>query len=108
MNKLFFLFFLFFACDQVYLPKQKAFFAHQFPSPNYILSYNNEKKICNYSFQINELSEIKFDKKCNSIIKYKLLNSKLKFGFQFLRETVFSNLNLLPNKDTFWFAAKLL
>jgi gliding motility-associated lipoprotein GldD len=77
MNKLFFFFFFFFSCDQVYLPKQKAFFAHQFPSPNYILSNNREKKLCKYSFQINELSEIKFDKKCNSIIKYKLLNSKL-------------------------------
>ena len=48
MNKLFFFFFFFFSCDQVYLPKQKAFFAHQFPSPNYILSNNREKKLCKY------------------------------------------------------------
>ena len=48
MKKLFLLLFLVSACEQAYLPKQKAFFAHQFSLPNYsdmILSNKNTDKL---------------------------------------------------------------
>ena len=61
MKKLFLLLFLVSACEQAYLPKQKAFFAHQFSLPNYsdmILSNKNTDKPCFYSFQVNKLSQV--------------------------------------------------
>lgn len=80
MKKIFLLLFVVSACEQVYLPKQKAFFAHQFSVPNYInhTFFNNSlENPCSYSFQINKLSQIKLDKNCNSIIRYDLLKSKV-------------------------------
>jgi hypothetical protein len=72
MKKLFLLLLLISACEQVYLPKQKGFFVHQFSVPNYsniILSNRNIDNPCFYSFQVNKLSQVEFDENCNSVIK---------------------------------------
>jgi len=80
MKKLFLLLLLISACEQVYLPKQKGFFVHQFSVPNYsniILSNRNIDNPCFYSFQVNKLSQVEFDENCNSVIKYDLLKSEV-------------------------------
>ena len=65
--------FLLLACEQIDLPKKKAYFAHQFTIPN----YQSIKSDCFYSFDFNMNSKINFDFNCNAKIEYKELKAQL-------------------------------
>lgn len=65
--------FFFIGCEQINLPKKKAFLAHQFSTP----SYKDINQNCSYSFKINTISNINYDFNCNAIINYELLKADL-------------------------------
>ena len=51
------LIFVFFSCEESYLPKQKAYLAHQFDKPLYKQTLSD----CDYKFLINQKSKIKYN-----------------------------------------------
>ena len=65
--------FLLLGCEQIDLPKKKAYFAHQFTIPN----YQSIKSDCFYSFDLNMNSKINFDLNCNAKIEYEELKAEL-------------------------------
>ena len=66
------IFFIFIGCQELHMPKQKAYLAHKFDIPNYKFRSND----C-YGFSVNLISEIKFYSNCNATINYKSLKADL-------------------------------
>ena len=81
--------FFFIGCEQIDLPKKKAYLAHQFSKPTYKdISHN-----CSYSFKINTISNINYDFNCNAKINYELLKADL-----FISNITTSEFNNYENK----------
>ena len=73
MFRLILVLFFLIGCEQIDLPKKKAYLAHQFSKPTYKdISHN-----CSYSFKINTISNINYDFNCNAKINYELLKADL-------------------------------
>ncbi|MFL2638666.1 MAG: hypothetical protein ACJ0OB_00380 [Flavobacteriaceae bacterium] len=67
------LIFVFFSCEESYLPKQKAYLAHQFDKPLYKQTLSD----CDYKFLINQKSKIKYNSNCNAVINYSFLKADI-------------------------------
>ena len=65
--------FVFISCEVSYMPKQKAYLAHQFKKPTYKQTLSN----CDYKFLININSKIKYNQNCNAVINYKSLKANI-------------------------------
>ena len=88
MYRLLIIFLILIGCEEFYLPKQKAYLAHQFSLPKYQMISSK----CGYSFSMNSNSKISFDSNCNAIINYDFLkadifisNIKIKNNLELIR-----------------------
>ena len=81
--------FVFMSCEVSYMPKQKAYLAHQFKKPTYKQTLSN----CDYKFLININSKIKLNQNCNAVINYESLKANI-----FLTNLkINNNFNLIKN-----------
>lgn len=64
---------LFISCDNETLPKPKSKLSLSYPEPAYLAANSN----CEYAFEINKISTIKYRDNCNAVIEYPALNGSI-------------------------------
>jgi len=70
---MFFLAFILVACGKETLPKPTPYLKLQYPEP----TYQNIESACPYSFEISNLSKIKFNNNCSASIEYPQLKATI-------------------------------